>query len=657
VDFDSSQAYTVQLRVIENNRQYWGHYYLYARMDDTTPDATQDGVILDFLITDSGDYSGTLKDYAGGELQSETSLSSGSTDLTVGWLAMEIDGDDITVKYKDTIIASKTVSAHSGTRVGFGLQFCGSWAGGEQWLGTDFFWVTGYNADPGSGTTVLRRTLFAASANGTLYTEQTPGTLTAVTGDVGLIDDRVVLAAEANQRLFFADYSGIRVSGTDGAVAGDGVTLTAEGVSDWTAHNIDVNNDVVVITSGTGSVTDGTYKISSVATEALTIASSVGGSGNCTYRVQRAPKVYDAQANTLNIWTATGGEVPTGCPLICLYRDRLVLAGREGAPHEWYMSKQGDPYDFNYGGYTNEANRPIYGSNSDAGKVGDVVTALIPYSDDWLIFGCARSIWILRGDPAWGGTIDAVTFKTGIIDKLAWTLVPGGGVYFMGPDGIYRLAAGAAGLPEVVSLRKLPTRMRLVDPAETMTFMVYDATHQGIWVFQTPVSSADATHFYYDIRNDSWWLDKMDKDHGPVYAVDFQTRDSLTGRDGYVRRVNADASSDDGVAIDSYAYYTPVRLAGDAWREGVLLELDVAVGAGSDSVDISVHAGNTHREAVDASASYSHTVSGSGLRPRLRPYVRGGSCVLRAGNDSTYETWVLEGVYGTSVDAGRHRLP
>lgn len=161
---------------------------------------------------------------------------------------------------------------------------------------------------------------------------------------------------------------------------------------------------VAVISNPQGTAIAGTYAISSVAAGNITLAWAAG-SGACAYRIERAPKIYDPLTNTIYILGATAGQVPTGCPLVCRYLDRIVLAGAEIAPHVWYMSRQGNPNDWDYS--QTDSQRAVAGTSSEAGVPGDPLTALVPHSDDYLVMGCRNSLWRMRGDPAYGGSLGA----------------------------------------------------------------------------------------------------------------------------------------------------------------------------------------------------------------------------------------------------------
>ena len=94
--------------------------------------------------------------------------------------------------------------------------------------------------------------------------------------------------------------------------------------------------------------------------------------------------------------TSTYGSLPDKAYLGTLYRGRPVLAGDPAHPYQWYMARQNNPWDWAY--VANDAQSPVAGGNADAGETGDIIRALISYKDDYLIFGCASSVWYLSGD-------------------------------------------------------------------------------------------------------------------------------------------------------------------------------------------------------------------------------------------------------------------
>ena len=155
--------------------------------------------------------------------------------------------------------------------------------------------------------------------------------------------------------------------------------------------------------------------------------------------------------NIVTDWGAavTAGTIPQGsvdatkaCRIMALYRGRIVMSGLQEDPQNWFMSKSGDPLDWDYAPAVTSAVQAVAGNNSNAGELGEVVTALAPYLDDVMIMGGANSLWIMRGDPAAGGAIDNISRQIGIVGPDAWTWDTKGNFYFFGHNGLYRLPNG-----------------------------------------------------------------------------------------------------------------------------------------------------------------------------------------------------------------------
>ena len=495
LEFSTDYPYTVEMKIVPTASEHLGDYYIFARMDDDAPDVTENGIMaklqLPLDIEEPTSYDGELTVYAAG-VATTYGFTAGTAAVEAGWFRVLINGNNVQCFWIDNLLLDQEVSAHTGKRVGFALQCKHSKFYPPHAALVDIFRLQG-TPETGSGSQ-RRRTYLVASAGGILYAERTIGQLTEVSGAAAdFSSSHLFLGQERNQLLYIADYDVPRVIGTGGVIDATGTQLTDPAIADWRNYGIDTDTDVVVISGGLGLVEDGTYRISSVLESMVVLDSAAGGAGTCNYRIERAPKIYDPAENTVEIWTAEAdkGQVPTGCKLICLYRDRLVLSGADQAPHLWYMARQGNPLDWEYFPEDpTDPGRAVSGQSSDAGIIGDAVTALIPFKDDYLIFGCNHSIWMLKGDPATDGRIDAVSYTVGVLGAKSWCQGPKGEVYFMSPDGLYVMVPGSYAAPKPLSPKKLPRRLKRINPETHECLLLWNDEEQGVHIYLTPKTPA-----------------------------------------------------------------------------------------------------------------------------------------------------------------------
>lgn len=478
---DATETYSISIFITPYAGEHQGKYYLYARMDNTTPVGTTDGVVAELdLSAGLGVYTGKLTDYTSSS-GTDYAFTGGDDEYPAGaWFTLLIAGANVKAYWNGHQVLNQNVSGAAGKRLGFGMT-CTE-AGGICLVDT---FKMQYRDGADSQT---KRNILVASSNGELWRENEHSQLELLAVDPTIASDRRVQAQERTQLLYIADWGDPRVNGTDGTVAGNGVDLTASGVSDWTTYGIDVNTDVVVITDGQGSVTDLTYKISAVISAKLTLASTVGGGGACSYRVVRGPKIFNPGDDSLTIWQADSGkgQVPSDCRHLCLYRDCMVLAGPTNAPHLWFMSRSGDPDDWDYSADVNDALRAVSGQTEEAGLIAEPLTALAPFSDDYLLFCCENSLWILRGHPAYTGQIDNISRDCGVIDAQAWTWGPNGEFLFLSRNGLRVLQPGGSGFPEPLSQETLPGELLNINRDLHEVSLAYDRIARGVHIYVTP---------------------------------------------------------------------------------------------------------------------------------------------------------------------------
>jgi hypothetical protein len=368
---------------------------------------------------------------------------------------------------------------------------------------------------------------------------------------------------------------------------------------------------------------------------------------------------YDASTDTVSTWTASAGSLPTGASLIALYRGRVVLSGSTSDPHNWFMSRLGDPDDWDYfPSDESDPTNPVAGNNSPAGKVGDIVTALIPFSDDAMLMGGVNSIWQMTGDPAAGGAIDLVTDKTGIAFGLAWTRSPDNTVYFMGTDGVYRTRLGA--MPENITRDRLDSVFRGIDLQANRVMLEWDYQRHGLYVMVMPATSnVVSTAYFYEARTDAWWPDDYNDTTNPtfLYAYDGPAADDKAmlfgGRDGYIRQVDNSAADDDGDEITSRVRFAQL-LSTDPSREILLNELYPVMASNSGAVDLSVYSGQTAEEVVNASSPRFKRSLSAGRNASIRQKVRGAALQVELSQTGSTR-WALEGLSAVVRNVGKAR--
>lgn len=651
LEIDTSSAYTVEMLCVPYSGGFHGRYQIFIRMDDTTPAYATEGVIIHLDMTGiAGAYSGEMVSYTG---SSGTTYAFTPGTLTGGtsravWLIAQVVGDTITVFLDGTQILSQSISAHAGKRVGFGLQT--TEAGGVNLV--NVFRVQ-YTA---TGTITPLRSVLTASAGGDLYTETSYGRLTKTTSDLSFRSDTELGSAQSGQKLYVADYGDLRITQTDGIISG--TTLTATVNPTWNTLGILTDDDVVVLSSVGGSTTAGTYKISSVASGSITLASAPGN-GTASFRIERAPKVYDPATDTISIMTATTGQVPTGCPLIARYLDRLVMAGAEIAPGVWYMARVSDELDWDFS--QTDSRRAVAGTASAAGVPARAIIALAPHSDDYLVIGCRESLWRLRGDPAYGGSLDNLSHNVGIVGMNAWTYGPSGELIFLSSDGIYILPPGGDAKPESLSRELLPEELLNFNPDTTTVNIEYDIQDRGVHIFLTPDSSNTRIHWWLDWERKTFWPLTYASGHEPTATCILQAtaiEDSgviLGGRDGTLRRPSALSEDDAGTTFETYIRIGPVPLAQDG-SFGVLQEIQAVVAESSGGITWEVFIGNTFEAASVSTSAVSNGTWNQGLNASERPGGRGQAVVIKL-TGVTGRQWALEQIYMVTRGSGRRRIP
>ncbi|KKM66632.1 hypothetical protein LCGC14_1479210 [marine sediment metagenome] len=344
------------------------------------------------------------------------------------------------------------------------------------------------------------------------------------------------------------------------------------------------------------------------------------------------------------------------------------------------MSRQNHPFDFNY--TSNDAQTAVAGSNADAGELGDIITALIPYKDDYLVFGCGGQIWYMAGDPAAGGSLNELDLTTGIYGAQSWCFDNTSTLYFWGTNGIYRTTI--PGVPENISRIHLPNLVKdeAVDSSTHRITMAYDPRRSGLLITITKFADNTHSNYFYDLATQGFFPESSATTDCAIYSQLFYQGDAPDYRrllvgcaDGYVRYHDEDTLSDvdaDDVAtaINAYCTWGPIKLAQDEDYYGIVNALEVITAGGasggsqsdSNNVSYNIFVADTAEELLEKlSANTDYRVTGTVTAPgrpkgsRIRKRFRGMYLGIRLWNSTVAEAWSVNKILGTVKQAGKFK--
>lgn len=509
-----------------------------------------------------------------------------------------------------------------------------------------------------------------AVANNELWYESTSGVMSELAAANNDMDCQEILNlfegygkvfVVNNTNLKIADFQNVKITTADiGANPPDsgtvltGVSSGAKMVVDY----IDALTGAVVLYGQ--SITSATFTNG----ETVTGADNDGNAISFVTTIEVAgPFWYD--------WTVYGnstdyGAMPPAATLGCLWNGRAVIAGNPQAPHQWYMARQAKVHDFLYG--INDAQSAVAGNNADAGEIGDLPTALIPYKDDWLIVGCVSTCWLFTGDPTNGGALGELDLTTGIFGAQAWCWGKENELYFWGLNGIYKVML-PGGSPVCVSEIRLPALVddEAASPETHRINLTYDKRRAGVKVDITLLADGSNSCYWYDFRTDGFFPESYPNSCG-VYSsvvydsIDPDYKDVIYGcNDGYLRSLDDSAKDDDITSgtqlINSHVTFGPFLLSDFAANEGKITGLDIILAGGgaggsqpdSDGATYELYTAKSAEKVLELMAAgtmkAAGTITGPGRsRNTFRKKIRGVYGGIKLKNATVAQTWALEQV-------------
>lgn len=285
------------------------------------------------------------------------------------------------------------------------------------------------------------------------------------------------------------------------------------------------------------------------------------------------PQYIDLQQTSLayaiSPWPAavTAGTLPENCRLICEFLGRMVLANQPDTPNLFYMSRAGDPFDWDYGADPAESSA-IAASSGGIGIPPEPITALVRGQEDYLLIGGPSRIQMIVGDPGFGGRMVQRTSKVGIFGPRAWCFDDQNRLFFIGGSGGLWVMS-ATGDPINVDRGRWGDEITKIDGSTHFVQMVFDPVDRLIYILKSSaIKSGANVHFVYDVAGDSCWEDTYDSGGTAPYmnpwavgqvdtSVANDRRVLFGGQDGYVRRMT-DAAAYDADTADGES---PTQLA------------------------------------------------------------------------------------------------
>jgi len=429
-----------------------------------------------------------------------------------------------------------------------------------------------------------------------------------------------------------------------------------------------------------GYVTSGTFD------EAAEVVTGTNASGTITavsFTLDAVPvaKPHWYDWTVMNNDTSTYGTMPNKAYLGCLYRGRCVLSGNPEYPYQWYMTRQANPFDIAYA--ANDAQSPVAGGNSDAGEIGDIIRAVIPYKDDYLIFGCATSMWYIAGDPAEGGSLNELDLTVGMFGANSWCFDGAGTMYFWGTNGIY--STTIPGTPKCISQFSLPAIVgdEGADPSTHRITMAYDRSRAGLLISITLLADGSNSNYFYDLRTvdktgvGGFFPEVYPEECGPYslfyYAAnDTAYRDLLVGcRDGYIRKFSNSSKDDDigdtNETISSHVVFGPIPAGSDPFKKGKLTKLECVTAGGrsngsqldTDAASYKVFADDSAEGVLEKIYADIPSIAGTLKTPgrqrggSIRKKVSAAFLGIKLFNSTATQTWGFEQLLIVLKDFGR----
>jgi hypothetical protein len=379
-----------------------------------------------------------------------------------------------------------------------------------------------------------------------------------------------------------------------------------------------------------------------------------------------SPTEVNAPPHWLN-WILTSGDFPDGgSNIMCLFEGRLWMNSMYN-PNQWFATRQGDPLDFDTS--QEDVQTAISSQTSEAGLVADAIVALIPFKDNYLLFGMANSFGILRGGSTGGGNISNLSTETGIFSPESYCWDNNGNLYVVGLTGFFKFPNGMAtsGIAiDNLSLRHLPNLFQTIQLNRKTDRVVlgFDRDRNQVNVSISMHDASWSVAWVYDVATDSIFPDIFDGPIPTAYLYMNSYQDEVSGllvgcSDGYVRKFDSATKSDDETIITSYALFGPLTLNTLLRANIKIQEIQIILSEDADGLSWYLYQAKSNELIVKGikegtlTPTHSGTFTVGGRQMSIRDKIAGESVALLFKNSTLNTSWGLEGVKLRYTIAGR----
>jgi len=513
--------------------------------------------------------------------------------------------------------------------------------------------------------------------NDKVYYGPDPDNLVELSDAAGDIDcSKPLRAAEAYGKVFVANYDNFKVADFIN------VKITTLDIGTNIPYHGDIINGgtsgaamvVDYITAGAGAAaTIYGNRISAETFEAETVTGTNKNldAVSFTGTIEVAGPFWYAWTPYANDATAFGA-LPTYASLVTLHIGRVWLSGDVLYPHQWYATRQNNPWDFLYA--QNDAGSAVAGNNTDAGEVGDIMIDMISYSDDYMVFGCAGELHVMLGNPCAGGRINLMR-TTGLLAPRAWCWDNDQNLFMLANEGMLQIPPGF-GTAGNVTKETYPDFIEDIayNPLVHRITMEYDNAAKGIVIQRVTIADGTNVGWFYDLRTGGLFPETYPEEASifsmwNFIADDPDDRALLIGsQDGYIREWDKSSKSDDAgaagdEAIDSYIGFGPMPTSNKVRRYGRIGGINVVTGGDGDggSNDSSVVYCKVYAEASaeglikkltsGASPRYQRNIKTPGFQKGNvdRRKIRGRWMGIVVGNDTVAQSFALENLTANNI--------